>query len=201
MGYFASLFLHFAAFCGRVGIRAKSQRILCMFFRGVNKHEICIYEKCIESVSYFVVCFAKTFAKYEKRKVYSRPNWDLSQGPPPQKKKKNYLIMPPIGIVREINYWINVNPESWRVLNRGWKKKTHLKFYCGKLLTVAPQLPRKIPTFPPPQEIVCWGARSYQKPVFGFFSEEKRIFRKNINFQKIFYVKFNTKMVSWLFLI
>ncbi len=31
------------------------------------KHKICMkYEKCIVSVSYFVVCFAKTLAKCEK---------------------------------------------------------------------------------------------------------------------------------------
>ncbi len=35
------------------------------------KHEICVkYEKCIVSVSYFVVCFAKTFVKYPQNAKY-----------------------------------------------------------------------------------------------------------------------------------
>ncbi len=44
-----------------------------LFFRGINKTRNWIkYEKCIVSVLYFVVCFAKIFAKCEIQKVYSR---------------------------------------------------------------------------------------------------------------------------------
>ncbi len=44
--------------------------------------------------------------------------------------------------------------------------------------------------------------RTYQKSVFCiFFFKEKRIFQKNILYQKIFSVKFPTNMVSRLFLV
>ncbi len=44
------------------------------FFAALIKHEFCTKcEKCIVSVSYFTVCFVKTFAKCEIRKVYSWP--------------------------------------------------------------------------------------------------------------------------------
>ncbi len=62
MGYFASFLSHFAP--GLAYARDVKG------FVALIKHEICMkYEKCIASVSYFVVCFAKYLrnAKYEKR--------------------------------------------------------------------------------------------------------------------------------------
>ncbi len=44
-----------------------SKDFVVYFFTALIKHEICmIYKKCIVSVSYFMACFMKTFAKYEK---------------------------------------------------------------------------------------------------------------------------------------
>ncbi len=67
VGYFASLFSHFFAFCiscqGQHA-RKKSKDFIVYFFAALIKHEICMkYEKYIVSVSYFAVCFTKTFAK------------------------------------------------------------------------------------------------------------------------------------------
>ncbi len=89
-----------------------------------------------------------------------------------------------------------------KTFNGGWKKnfpKSHLKFYCGKLLTGILWLPQKYPDPPPPptpQEVVFWGAWNYQK--ISFF-KEKGIFKQNILFQKILFVKFPTRMFAWLF--
>ncbi len=76
-GYFASLFSHFVPLFSlfifrsilRQGrhLREKSKDFVVYFSATLIKHEIRMkYEKCIVSVSYFVACFAKTFAKYEK---------------------------------------------------------------------------------------------------------------------------------------
>ncbi len=67
----------FFAFCishhGRHS-HEKSKDFVVYFFAALIKHEICMkYKKCIVNVSYFVVCFAKTFTKWEIWKVYSRP--------------------------------------------------------------------------------------------------------------------------------
>ncbi len=66
--YFASLFSHFAAFYAR-----KVKDFVSYFFMTLIKHEI--YMKCgkrIASVSYFMVCFAKTFAKYPQNAKYKK---------------------------------------------------------------------------------------------------------------------------------
>ncbi len=43
------------------------------FFAALIKHEIHVkYEKCMASVSYFVVCFAKTVAKYPQNEKYEK---------------------------------------------------------------------------------------------------------------------------------
>ncbi len=81
-GYFA-LCTSFFTFCisrqGRYS-RRKSKKFVVYYFMALIKHEICMkYEKCIVSVSYFVVCFAKTFAKCEIRKVYSRPQKKMNE--------------------------------------------------------------------------------------------------------------------------
>ncbi len=81
--YFASLFSHFVplfllfafcSLCARVGIRAKSQiDFVVYFFVALIKHKILMkYEKYIVSVSYFVVCFTKTFAKYPQNAKYEK---------------------------------------------------------------------------------------------------------------------------------
>ncbi len=47
--------------------RENSKDFVVYFFAALIKHEIRMkWETCIASVSYFVACFAKTFAKYEK---------------------------------------------------------------------------------------------------------------------------------------
>ncbi len=47
----------------------KFEKFRGLFFRDIFiKHEICMkYEKCLVSVLYFMVCFAKTLAKYPRR--------------------------------------------------------------------------------------------------------------------------------------
>ncbi len=78
VGYFVPFFSRFALlfslflFCIRVGIHAKTKDFVVYFFAALIKHKICMKcEKCIVSVSYFVVCFVKNTRKM--RKVYSRP--------------------------------------------------------------------------------------------------------------------------------
>ncbi len=91
-GYFTSLFSHFAppfslfAFCciSRQGQHShkKSKEFVVHFFAELIKHKISMKcERYLESVSYFVVYFAKNTAKCEKHlrkakceKLYSRPN-------------------------------------------------------------------------------------------------------------------------------
>ncbi len=59
MGYFASLFSHFASFWDSCEM---SKGFHCLF---VCEHEIWMtYKECIVGVSYFVVCFINTLAKY-----------------------------------------------------------------------------------------------------------------------------------------
>ncbi len=49
----------------------KSKDFVVHFFTALIKHELCMkYEKCIVNVSYFVVCFTKTFAKYLRNAKY-----------------------------------------------------------------------------------------------------------------------------------
>ncbi len=83
--HFASLFSLFAALfslfafhifsCQGWHSRKKSKDFAIYFFATLIKHKIRMKgEKCILSVSYFMVCFAKTLAKCKMRKVYSRPN-------------------------------------------------------------------------------------------------------------------------------
>ncbi len=62
-----SLFFAFHISCQGWHLREKLKDFTVNFFAALIKHEICKKcDKCIVSVSYFVVCFAKTFAKYEK---------------------------------------------------------------------------------------------------------------------------------------
>ncbi len=75
-GYFATFcVLHpfFRISCQGRHSCANSKDFVVYFFAALIKHEIRLkYEKCIESVSYFVVCFAKN--TNEMRKVYSLAN-------------------------------------------------------------------------------------------------------------------------------
>ncbi len=79
--YFASLFSHFASLFSLFAFhsilrqsrrsRENSKDLVVYFFAALIKHEICMKcEKCIESVSYFMIS--------KMRKVYSRPNESLS---------------------------------------------------------------------------------------------------------------------------
>ncbi len=62
-------FSYFAAFRAK----EKSKDFLVYFFAALIKHKIHMkYEKCIVSVSYFVVCFIKTFAKYPQNAKYKK---------------------------------------------------------------------------------------------------------------------------------
>ncbi len=65
-------FSHFTAFCARVGICSNSQKdFVVHFFATLIKYKIRMKrEKCIVSVSYFVMCFAKTFEKYPQNAKY-----------------------------------------------------------------------------------------------------------------------------------
>ncbi len=64
---FCAPFFAFRILCQCRHSSEKSKDFVVYFFAVLIKHEIRIkYEKCIESVSYFVMCFRKTFAKYEK---------------------------------------------------------------------------------------------------------------------------------------
>ncbi len=69
--YFAPLFWFFAfrsTSCQGWHSSENSKNFMVNFFMALIKHEICLKcEKCIASVSHFMVCFAKTFAKYNER--------------------------------------------------------------------------------------------------------------------------------------
>ncbi len=66
-------FSPFAAFCARSAFAQKSKDFVVYFFTALIKHKIRIKcEKCIVSVSYFVVCFVKTFAKYPQNGKYKK---------------------------------------------------------------------------------------------------------------------------------
>ncbi len=82
-GYFAPFFSHFAplfllfVFCSISHLGRHScenlKDFLVYFFAALIKHEICLQcEKCIVSVSHFVVCFAKTFTKYLQNVKYEK---------------------------------------------------------------------------------------------------------------------------------
>ncbi len=82
--YFASLFSRFAFLFSLFVFhsishqgwpsREKSKNFVVYFFTALIKHEIRMkYKKFIASISYYMVCFVKTFAKYKIGKVYNRP--------------------------------------------------------------------------------------------------------------------------------
>ncbi len=78
-GYFASLFRIsglFFTFCilrQDWHLHKKSKNYVVNFFVALIKQEICMkYKKCIVSVSYFMVCFAKTHAKYPRNAKYKK---------------------------------------------------------------------------------------------------------------------------------
>ncbi len=81
VGYLASLFSCFARLFSLFAFHSvspqgwhsceKSKNFVVYFFAALIKHEIRMkYEKCIASVLYFVVCFAKTFKKYSWNAKY-----------------------------------------------------------------------------------------------------------------------------------
>ncbi len=84
-GYFASLFSHFALFFRFLqyftpgsAFAQKLEGFCGLFFRGINKTQNSPEMwKCIVSVSYFVVCFAKTFVKYTRNTKYEKCIADL----------------------------------------------------------------------------------------------------------------------------
>ncbi len=82
-GVFHVTFLHFASHFSLFAFRSilcwgrhshrKSKDFKVYFFAALIKRKICIkYEKCILSISYFVVCFAKTFTKYLRNVKYRK---------------------------------------------------------------------------------------------------------------------------------
>ncbi len=73
---FCIIFSHFTFHTTRSGILAKCQEIHSLF---LCTHKIWMkYEKCIVGVSYFVVCFVKTLAKYLQNAKYNKCVADLS---------------------------------------------------------------------------------------------------------------------------
>ncbi len=76
MVYFTSLFSHFAFHTIlRQGwySRKTSKDFIVYFFAALTKHKIWMkYEKCILSVLYFLVCFAKTVTKYTQNAKYDQ---------------------------------------------------------------------------------------------------------------------------------
>ncbi len=68
--YFCRILHHFTP--GAAFLR-NFKGFYCLFSAALMKHEIWMkYEKCIASVSYFVVCFAKTLAKYPPNVEYNK---------------------------------------------------------------------------------------------------------------------------------
>ncbi len=67
------LFFRFLHFALGSAFTQKLEGFCGLFFRGINKtRNLFEMRKCIVSVSYFAVCFAKTFAKYPRNAKYKK---------------------------------------------------------------------------------------------------------------------------------
>ncbi len=71
--FYASFFAFRSILCQGQHLREKAKDFVVYFFAALIKHEIRMEsKKCVVSISYFVVCFAKILTKYPLNVKYEK---------------------------------------------------------------------------------------------------------------------------------